>query len=247
MSSAAQQPRILIVSFRHDEPVRAAASLLGEAGAAINLARDAYQAMAQLVLSPGYAHLLLDVRDLDETELGIVAVARRYCPGVEAAALALPESETRLSRYSTSIRLVDAAALAARIGDGVRRVSFSDAAATTAESAVTADDETIEHALGVGEAECRHGAADGMPRTPTSADLDDDESAPSMYEAVRARMREGAAPPVRRRPGSAINNPPMPAAEEPVTETGVELTAAEIDALLAIERPTDPHSREAAS
>jgi len=230
--------------------VRAAVSLLGQAGAAITVATDAYRAMAQLVQSPGFAHLLLDVRDLDEAELGIVNVASRYCPTVACAALALPGTEKRLSRQASGIRVLDAAALAARIGPGGRPTVFPGAASKIPAGPKHTEEQTIEHALGVDDAASDATVAEcavAAPESDALAAAEEDEATTSMYEAVRARMREGAAPPVRRRPGEAGGLTMPPVSPHPVTETGVELTAAEIDALLAIERPASNSTEEAAS
>lgn len=255
VSSAARQQRILIVSPRHDEPVRAAASMLGQAGGAVTVVPDAYRAMAQLVQPPGFAHLLLDVRDMDETELGIVNIASRYCPATASAALQLPGIEARLARLAPTLRVLDSATLAMRIGDG--RVSpIADTHQATGHAAPVADDESIEHSLGVGAAfagtdPSGHSPGHDAPSRASTASSEASEDEVSMYEAVRARMREGAAPPVRRRPGEAAKPFGMAGmsgpCDAPVTETGVELTAAEIDALLAIDEPKHGRKEESAS
>lgn len=254
VSSAVRQKRILIVSQRHDEPVRAAASTLGQAGGAVTVVPDAYRAMAQLVQPPGFAHLLLDVRDIDEAELGIVNIASRYCPGTAAAALALPGIEARLGRLAPSLRVIDSATLALRISDG--RMPSTTAAPQTESATVVSADDSIEHSLGI---DAEAGAFDHGERCAAGNEADSSPAAAAppaendvpMYEAVRARMRDGAAAPVRRRPGemakplasAGLSGPPG----EPVTETGVELTAAEIDALLAIDNPPRGRKEESTS
>lgn len=253
MSSAARQHRILIVSQRHDEPVRAAASTLGQAGGAVTVVPDAYRAMAQLMQPPGFSHLLLDVRDLDEAEMGIVNIASRYCPATSPAALELPGIEARLSRLAPSLKVIDSATLAMRIGDG--RASIGPVGQRTEQAAPASVDGSIEHSLGVDSSATpsdngeRAASCESADQSSKTDDVADDGI--SMYEAVRSRMREGAAAPVRRRPGEAmksLGNPGIPGGcDAPVTETGVELTAAEIDALLAIENPPRSRKEESAS
>ena len=255
VSSAARQYRILIVSPRHDEPVRAAASTLGQAGGAVTVVPDAYRAMAQLVQPPGFAHLLLDVRDMDEAELGIINIASRYSPATAAAAMELPGIEAKLSRLAPTLRVMDIATLAMRIGDG-RVTSLQTTKATTERATPAVDDVSIEHSLGVDDTPAvpvngdRPSADDAVQQFPPVGSQISDGGV-SMYEAVRTRMREGAAPPVRRRPGDAATpfgsaGLPRPC-DAPVTETGVELTAAEIDALLAIDEPKRGQKEESAS
>ncbi len=254
VSSAVRQKRILIVSQRHDEPVRAAASTLGQSGGAVTVVPDAYRAMAQLVQPPGFAHLLLDVRDIDEAELGLVTIASRYCPGTAAAALDLPGIEARLGRLAPSLRVMDSATLALRIGDG--RLPSMTAGPRTESATAASDDDSIAHSLGV---DAQAGASDNGDRCAGGNEVDSSPVAAAsptendvpMYEAVRARMRDGAAAPVRRRPGemakplasAGLSGPPG----ESITETGVELTAAEIDALLAIDHPPRGRKEESAS
>lgn len=253
VSSEARQHRILIVSQRHDEPVRAAASTLGQAGGSVTVVPDAYRAMAQLIQPPGFAHLLLDVRDLDEAEMGIVNIASRYCPATVPAVLDLPGIEPRLGRLAPSLRVIDSATLAIRIGDG--RASIGPAGQRTEQAEPTSEEGSIEHSLGVDAAgtTAGHGerAASSESANRPAAMEDAADDGISMYEAVRSRMRDGAAAPLRRRPGEALKSPGNPGitggCDAPVTETGVELTAAEIDALLAIENPPRAWKEESAS
>lgn len=229
--------------------------MLGQAGGAVTVVQDAYRAMAQLMQPPGFAHLLLDVRDMDEAELSIINIASRYCPATASAALELPGIEARLSRLAPSLRVIDSATLAMRIGDG-RVVSTGPLSRPTEQAASVSDDGSIEHSLGVDSGSApttRDEPADRIEVVEEAASIAEETSdgGMSMYEAVRSRMREGAAPPVRRRPGEAVKpfggTGMQASCDAPVTETGVELTAAEIDALLAIENPPRGCKEESAS
>src|SRR2546425_1019983 len=90
--------RILLVSGRNDEPLRAAAEAIEAAGVALTIAADAYAALARLSTGPPFDYLLLDARDMDDAELGIVQVASRYYPSVPSAVLMLNGTEARMAR-----------------------------------------------------------------------------------------------------------------------------------------------------
>jgi len=211
--------KVLVVSDADDEGLHHYVETLTAAGFVVEQVRDVYSAMAQLVLTQGGSHVLLDVRTLDDRELTFPRAVNRYFPSVQIAVPRLPETARRLSAHTDSFRIADAAELA---------------------EAWSRQPEVSGPAVPANHPGPPTGSAAALPGR-QSATLSTDSSAettehqPSLHDAVRARMAGSEATSVRRSPP---RTPPDPSPHHPPPTAGARNLAAtnlseeEMEALL---------------
>lgn len=112
--------QILWVSERADSAARAAVDALTAAGATVTSVGDVYAAVAALSARPATTLALLDPRDLDDAELGVIPVIARYFPTVQCTAVLLPGTVQRLARLRSPIPTTDLSTLLQRLNDAAR-------------------------------------------------------------------------------------------------------------------------------
>ena len=98
-------PTILIVADVAQPPFSDAVAALTRSGKALAIAADVYAATAELALSPGLGHVLIDVRNLDPQERAFLQLAPRYFRGVRFCVADLPGASARLRLDENTIPL----------------------------------------------------------------------------------------------------------------------------------------------
>ncbi len=202
---------------------------LRQRGADVHPVSEAYAAMAMLASGLPVQHLVADIRQLDEDEMQLLALAPRYFPGLRILVPLLEGTIARQHGKSGRAAVLPPADLIESIlgipfavtADGLDEEDASDDTPVWYGEPIVENDEHCETPL----------STDGGPDTGTEG--------PALHETVRQRMGEGVVGPIRRRPPGSHTVPVEPVAPaspdaergEPSTNPGA-LSPDEIDALL---------------
>jgi len=131
---------VLFVFNGQDEPLCRCCQTLTDGGVQVYYVPDVYSAMAQLARGPAPGHLVVDIRLLDNYEMGFLALVPHYYPNTE---LLVPLLEGTAERAANHARHIETVALQ-DLTDGILGIR-------PAVTASASDDEVVEW---VGEEVC---------------------------------------------------------------------------------------------
>ncbi|HKQ50129.1 MAG TPA: hypothetical protein VJZ71_18780 [Phycisphaerae bacterium] len=219
-------PSILIVADVAQPPFSDAVAAFTRSSKALAVAADVYAATAELALSPGLRHVLIDVRSLDPQERAFLQIAPRYFRGVRFCVADLPGASTRLRLDENTLPLKTVQSFVAAILTQPQDLSSEIVPQTRplpASASIASPPPAPPSAVPPLRA---------APRKPLSTDgVPSDGDGPSLHEAVRRRMAsEEPAPPQRKPP---VRIPPKAAPT---------ISPQELDALLAPDENVIPPS-----
>lgn len=124
---------VLFVFNGQDEPLCRCCQTLTDGGVQVYYVPDVYSAMAQLAQEPAPGHLVVDIRLLDNYEMGFLALVRHYYPNTELLVPLLEGTAERAANQADHIETVDLQDLS----DGVLGIR-------QAVTASSSDDEVVE-------------------------------------------------------------------------------------------------------
>lgn len=124
---------VLFVFNGQDEPLCRCCQTLTDGGVQVYYVPDVYSAMAQLAQGPAPGHLVVDIRLLDNYEMGFLALVPHYYPNTE---LLVPQLEGTAERAANQAGHIETVALQ-DLADGILGIR-------QALTASSSDDEVVE-------------------------------------------------------------------------------------------------------
>lgn len=217
-------PSILIVADVAQPPFSDAVAALTRSGKALAVAADVYAATAELALSPGLRHVLIDIRNLDPHERAFLQLAPRYFRGVQIYVADLPGASTSLRLDENTVPLKTVQSFVSAILTQPEDLS-SEIVPQTRPSPPSA-------AMDASAPASAPPPLRAAPRKPLSTDgVPTGGDGPSLHEAVRRRM--------------ASDEPALPQRKPPVRtppKAAPTISPQELDALLAPDENVIPPS-----
>lgn len=255
---SSERSSLLVVCDRRGDAAHSLVEALRQGGFRPTVLPDVYAAMATLARHPGPCRMILDVRQLDQSELTFLNLAPRYFPKLDLIAPVFSGTAQRTAELAPGLRSATVEGILQWVSRGAQASTsgYDRRAGETArfdEAAVGSQqlrEDTVEVSE-AGEADAYEPEARPSPATPpprparlsTDGGPEHAATGPALHEAVRMRMAGDDPRLVRRRPPAkppeAVRAPVAvgvgsvaPAAAPPMVSPVPETSAAAAPTLL---------------